>query len=1000
MKSHVFTLISTLYRNIGNLILILSIVGAVVSCTTDPVPQSGRGKKSIGVNVLESDIASTKSESADAGEQLFDSFVVDTIGGQEIRLDAYVSDFNPDCPGEETKGTITTTSNITKFWMNAYAHDTWYDNEIPDGTSGSRTNPKPAGEYFSKKIVSRTSTSSSVWSIADSPKWLNDVSMTFWSWAGQAESSSNPNNPAPGLTPGDIDLSNNKASISYTTNGNLDLVYAFNKENRKFNEKTGEITEGSGTYNTGYKDAMDIKFHHALSAIRFDISKLKENGLTIKEVTFKGVVNQATCVITADPSKTGNPLAFAWTPKTVTAPETNKADLSMEFNASEDFTATGVDGTTTNALMPMGSSKFLFFIPQTVKDAGIKVVLTYSIGTATETTTSEVALNHEEAWEPGKYYTYKLNYDGSYFFSLKPESESSTPVIADTVSYESKTSDNSHDIPIYSTKNSRNSDWNIKSYQVGNNTEVNIPVSMTSFTAGGLVVSQVTSGGQKNLRIKATKWEKKSVGDNAYWQNTAARETDLGWSPESWGSDGEDKGVIDLSKFDFQDETFNNSMTTANCYIIRHAGTYKFPLVYGNGIEGGSEITAAYAPTIMASGGVTARFLAKFKNHKGSDITSAFIENNIGCAVSASGSYAPSVVWSDNSGVITNLSIEGSTQTTGNYNAGNVRYVQFTIPQNKICQNNALIAVKDASGNIIWSWHIWTTNDPSLLSPPIHVTNYNDNGYDFFPINCLGWADAGTYPAREDVKITLVQKDSKEDEITITVKQPKTLTDDLSTGVHFQWGRKDPMPTKASGFPKKPSISSQVTLADAIKKPDTFVWYNDLNTTNWCSSTYYNLWTGMKCVTGGHEQDNSSMIKTIYDPSPAGYKLPASSAFSGFTTTGENQEKMSNTSTFNIKGSFANGYYFYTCKSSRVTTDTPTIFFPTAGIISSGNGEYKRGWDYDGNFWSAFPGSDTKNPTRYGCYLSISKGTSAQSVMVYNSANLALGASVRPVKWK
>ncbi|MBR6459320.1 MAG: hypothetical protein IKS49_04055 [Actinomycetaceae bacterium] len=33
---------------------------------------------------------------------------------------------------------------------------------------------------------------------------------------------------------------------------------------------------------------------------------------------------------------------------------------------------------------------------------------------------------------------------------------------------------------------------------------------------------------------------------------------------------------------------------TANCYVVRTAGVYKFPLVYGNGIKRGVANTAAY----------------------------------------------------------------------------------------------------------------------------------------------------------------------------------------------------------------------------------------------------------------------------------------------------------------------------------------------------------------------------------------------------------------------
>ncbi len=33
---------------------------------------------------------------------------------------------------------------------------------------------------------------------------------------------------------------------------------------------------------------------------------------------------------------------------------------------------------------------------------------------------------------------------------------------------------------------------------------------------------------------------------------------------------------------------------------------------------------------------------------------------------------------------------------------------------------------------------------------------------------------------------------------------------------------------------------------------------------------------------------DNAVIKTVYDPCPAGFKLPASNAFTGFNTNGQN----------------------------------------------------------------------------------------------------------------
>ena len=50
---------------------------------------------------------------------------------------------------------------------------------------------------------------------------------------------------------------------------------------------------------------------------------------------------------------------------------------------------------------------------------------------------------------------------------------------------------------------------------------------------------------------------------------------------------------IDLSKVDFLtgEKTKQN---TANCYVIRKPGKYKFPIVYGNAIKNGEDNKEAY----------------------------------------------------------------------------------------------------------------------------------------------------------------------------------------------------------------------------------------------------------------------------------------------------------------------------------------------------------------------------------------------------------------------
>ena len=94
---------------------------------------------------------------------------------------------------------------------------------------------------------------------------------------------------------------------------------------------------------------------------------------------------------------------------------------------------------------------------------------------------------------------------------------------------------------------------------------------------------------------------------------------------------------------------------------------------------------------------------------------------------------------------------------------------------------------------------------------------------------------------------------------------------------------------------------------------------------------YYNLWSTDNDKTVPNDE---VVIKSVYDPSPVGYSLPASNAFTGFTTTGQNVGSWPNPLTpeqlaqLNVKGDFDKGYYFY----RKQNKSGKTFFFTASGI--------------------------------------------------------------------
>ena len=147
---------------------------------------------------------------------------------------------------------------------------------------------------------------------------------------------------------------------------------------------------------------------------------------------------------------------------------------------------------------------------------------------------------------------------------------------------------------------------------------------------------------------------------------------------------------------------------------------------------------------------------------------------------------------------------------------------------------------------------------------------------------------------------------------------------------------------------------------------------------------YYNLWSADNTVTGGYNIGNDNpVVKTVYDPCPVGFKMPANNAFTGFTANGQNGGTMNVDGTDNWQTYQNNfGHNFWTNSSK-----TATINFPAPGYRNDSDGSL-----YDvgsrGYYWSAVP-----SYTDGGYYLFFYSG----SVYPLGSSSRTFGLSARPV---
>lgn len=254
---------------------------------------------------------------------------------------------------------------------------------------------------------------------------------------------------------------------------------------------------------------------------------------------------------------------------------------------------------------------------------------------------------------------------------------------------------------------------------------------------------------------------------------------------------------------------------TANCYVIDAAGEYAFDAsLRGNGASSqGLETPQPLSPS------------------------------------------SAKLLWQDSKSMISSVSLSGTR-------------VVFTAGSKP---GNAVIAVENASGEIIWSWHIWHPEKPvSGLT--------TSKGYTLMNMN-LGAISS---------------------EIGLS-----------AYGLLYQWGRKDPFPgspiasggtiqTKSAPVYDIDGNETQIlassmfesysnNLAYAIAHPNTCLSCSPTKTGDWLLSDESSpaLWGNPE---GGLNVDGKYINnggKSIYDPCPAGWRVPPADLYSNFTGSGQ-----------------------------------------------------------------------------------------------------------------
>ena len=445
-----------------------------------------------------------------------------------------------------------------------------------------------------------------------------------------------------------------------------------------------------------------------------------------------------------------------------------------------------------------------------------------------------------------------------------------------------------------------------------------------------------------------------------------------------------------------------NLPATANCYVLNGYGTFYIPLVYGNGVQDGAPAQAYLGV------GDGERPLPVFVNADGNPIESDYILEDNG--LSKSGHYEGRVIWQDTASGFEILSGDDvhflAAPPAGA--ALSCAYLSFTLRPENIKPGNIVLGLYDKDEEkVLWSWHIWITAE----SFSVKDVYYKEGEYTSMLSCNLGWAPPVSYTGgrtkyrTQNVIVVCTETNKAVCSFVVTqfVYNPSALTSTAYSGTFYQWGRKDPFlgsngrsfTTQYSTDRSNKAITSdffsmdEVTmrqklpngayatsdparnLGESIRNPH--VMYSGQN-----MPWFYNLWNADNATNAA-----APVKKSIYDPSPRGFKIPRRDAYTGLRSGdfSSSASKGNDAMWVDQEGEIPPGCFIPRQYKSAEDRD---LFFPCSGYRFSSSAMYYQS-SY-GRYWTA----------EYAHYI-LSLGTYFKYLYLTGENSPSSGFSVRPV---
>ena len=705
------------------------------------------------------------------------------------------------------------------------------------------------------------------------------------------------------LTINDMTSTDNAPSVDFTVEPNVRNQKDF------MTACTGEVHYAT----QGEQPTTNLDFRHALTAIRFAVGQNLSWNKTIDKVEIRNAIMKSKYKL----SNAFNGAGATWDNTGATRGTATLSGLSVNTSSNPNVTIMGNTG-----------DNFTFYmIPQVLTGNSVTAYVHFTDNT-------EITATLKGEWKAGTTRTLKLSETNStWTYNI-------TATDPSAAAYDQTTTGN-YGITSYRTAPDGTQQavaWKVVGYDANGDGTFSMaekPAWLTSLSK--------TEGDGGTAADQGTATLTKDVTDLLAKRNKELKEaTALGSASAPYDLSTKGGSVANRS--------------TANCYVISAPGHYRIPLVYGNAIENGATNANAYISHAPTGTPNEPYVLRNFKDHAGANITDPWIEKTNGGA--NNGVDGAEVVWADAADLV-HLS-----STPISHDASSNAFLDFEVKASDIQSGNAVVAVKKG-GTTVWSWHLWFAPKDAL--DKIKVTNHQNKDY-YFTKEVLGWKptqwSGTTYENPRTVKVkveqTVANNGTKQDAVINITQKPSRVWKGATT--LYQFGRKDAFPgvdasKLAANSHFTQNAGDNMSIMNGIQHPD--LYYTPGN--NWWDNYgYYNLWSADNTVTGDSNVGNDNpVVKTVYDPSPVGFKMPANNAFTGFTADGKNEGTM-NVDGTDVKQTFSNnfGHNFWTSSSK-----TATINFPASGFRFS-NGGALNDVGNSGYYWSAVP-----NGLNNGCDL-------------------------------